>query len=425
MTAATPPDRAENSGGPPARVGLLIGSLEAGGAQRVALGLARDLLEAGWEVRLLLLNPDREMALPGDAAMQSALEARLVVLGGSSVRAATIAKALWFPRLHRRLARAVAAHRLTIVVSFMERANLLNLLGARSVPRVISVRKQISVALADKPAFKRWLIVNAYPRLLRRAAAIVLNAEASAVDFARRFAVARTQLTVIPNPVDRAIVQQAKVPPVGPAADLLGPNTVVSVGRLVGAKGQVPLLRAFARTVQSAPQARLVIVGDGPLRDHLSTLAQALGIGARVGFAGFQSNPYPWIAGAGAFALSSRAEGFPNALLEAMALGRACVAADCPSGPRELLAPDTPVDRVAAGIEAAAAGILVPPMPQDDLDAKAPLTPAEHALAEALTRLLRDPDLSQQLRTGALDRAASFTPARWQRVISASVSREP
>jgi glycosyltransferase involved in cell wall biosynthesis len=408
------------------RVGILIGSLEAGGAQRMALALAHDLLRDGWDVRLMLLNPDREMALPGDPAMQAALEARLEVLGGSSVRTGTIAKALRFPRLHRRLAHAVARHRLAVVVSFMERANLLNLLRAGAVPRVISVRKQISVSLAEKSALKRTLVARAYPLLLRRAAAIVLNAHASAADFARRFGLDPDGLTVIPNAVDPDIERQAAAEPSDPKAGLLGPRTLVTVGRLVPAKGQAPLLRAFAQVVAEVPDARLVLVGDGPLRAPLGVLAEALGIADRVAFAGFQPNPYPWMARAGAFALPSRGEGFPNALLEAMYLGRACVAADCPSGPRELIAPETPVERTARATEITEAGVLVPPMPEDDLPAGTPLTPSEDALARSLVQILSNDGLRRRLQAGAGARAAAFTPARaraaWQAVIADSLN---
>jgi glycosyltransferase involved in cell wall biosynthesis len=431
MTVASEPDgKASAADDPsPLRVGIVIGSLEAGGAQRMALALAHDLLDADWEVQLFLLNSDREMAVPGDANRQAMLEQRLHVLGGASVRAGTLAKALQFPNLHRRLEREITRHQLDVVVSLMERANLLNLLGSRRCPRIISVRKQITVALADKSVFKRWLVARAYPLLLRRAAAIVLNAHGSAADFARRFAVAPNKLTVIPNSVAPEIATRACASPIGPGANHLGPETIVSVGRLLPAKGHAPLLRAFAHVRESCPEARLVIVGDGPLRETLGELAAALGIGEQVAFIGFQENPYPWMARAGVVALPSRAEGFPNALLEAMYLGQACVAADCPTGPRELLAPDTPVDRIAAEVEITDAGVLVPPMPADDLDAATPLTTGERALAQALSRVLREPELRSRLQAGAADRAAAFTPARaraaWQAVIADSLRQAP
>ena len=428
MTLATPLVGKYEDDAVRPRVGILIGSLEAGGAQRMALALAHDLLGDNWEVRLLLLNPECEMALPGDAEMQEALQRRLTVLGGSSVRASTFSKCVHFPWLHRRLASAIADHRLDVVVSFMERANLLNLLGSRSVPRIISVREQISVALAEKTAFKRALILLAYPLLFRRASEIVLNAHGSAAEFARRFRLPTDRLNVIPNTVAPQVAQLAQKAVIGPEANALGPQTVLAAGRLVHAKAHAPLLRAFKRALVDCPDARLVIVGNGPLSDELGALADALGISDAVCFTGFQRNPYPWIAGAGVFALPSRGEGLPNALLEAMALGRACVAADCSSGPRELLAPDTSIGRVTDRLEITDAGLLVPPMPPEDLDAEVPLTVAEHVLADALTLLLRDQDLRQRLGRGARNRAAWFTPERafgaWKTVIAESLCVE-
>ena len=133
------------------------------------------------------------------------------------------------------------------------------------------------------------------------------------------------------------------------------------------------------------------------------------------------------MAQAGVVVMPSRWEGFPNALLEGMALGQACVAADCPTGPRELIAPDTPVDRVATATEITDAGVLVPPMPEIDLPAGTPLSASEAALAAALTRVLTDGDLRARLQRGAAERARAFTPARaladWQRVIRDSVGR--
>jgi glycosyltransferase involved in cell wall biosynthesis len=394
---------------PPA-IGILIGSLEAGGAQRAALELARGLRAAGWEVRLIALDRDREMALPGTPEEQAALEARLHVLGRGSARGSTLAKALAFPRLRARLERLVAAEDLAAVVSFMERANLLNLLGPQRVVRIVSVRKQITMALAAKPGLKRWLVVRAYPLLLRRAAAVVFNARGSAADFTRRFTVDPKRVAVIHNAVDPGIVAQARAAPAGPGADWLGPQTVVSAGRLVADKGQVPLLRAFARVAAQVPDARLIVLGEGPLRPRLTALAAELGLADRVALPGFQANPHAWVARAGVFALPSRAEGFPNALLEALRLGRASVAADCPTGPRELLAPDTPVAQTAGARETTACGILLPPMPAADLPAGAPLTPAETALADALVELLQDGGLRDRLGAAAAAHAAAYSP---------------
>lgn len=421
----------------PVRVGIVLGSLEAGGAQRMALELARGLLAGGDDVRLICIDRDRAMALSGDAAEQAALEARLVVLGRSRVSAGTLPKALAFPARRRALDRVVARDRLDVVISFMERANLLSLAGRRGPPRILSIRKHIGQGLAGKSALKRTLVRLGYPLLLRRAAAVTFNARASADDFIRRFPVPAERVHVIPNSVDPAILRLADEadpdrpegsPERSPERSNGSVRTIVTAGRLVPVKAHALLLRAFARVARSRPDLRLVIVGDGPLRADLEALATRLGVAAQTRFTGFRPNPYPWMAGADVFVLPSRAEGFPNALLEALCLGRAAVAADCPSGPRELLAPDTPPDRVATTVETAAFGLLVPPLPATDPAPDAPLHPAEAALADALARLLDDATLRHHYAQQAAQRAADFTPdavlAHWRALIRTVIRQD-
>ncbi|WP_255640126.1 glycosyltransferase [Cupriavidus sp. EM10] len=84
-------------------------------------------------------------------------------------------------------------------------------------------------------------------------------------------------------------------------------------------------------------EERLVLVGDGASRPRLEALAKSLGLGDRVIFAGFQSNPYAWIGQARLMAFSSKMEGLPNVLLEGLAVGQVVVSTDCPTGPREIL----------------------------------------------------------------------------------------
>lgn len=94
------------------------------------------------------------------------------------------------------------------------------------------------------------------------------------------------------------------------------------------------MLRAL---VLLPPDVRLVIFGEGRQRRRLSALAEHLGIAERIALPGFSDNPFAHVARADAFVLSSRFEGSPNALLEALAVGTPAIATDCPSGPREIL----------------------------------------------------------------------------------------
>ena len=392
------------------RIGIVIGSLEAGGAQRMALALALALQRAGAAAHLICLDRDREMPLPGDAAEQAALATRLHVLGRGSAGDGALRKLAAIPVLHWRLERLIAAQRLELVISFMERANLLSLLASRGnrarAPRVISIRKHPDAALAGKAPLKRWLIRRGYPLLLRRAAEIDFNATASRDSFRRLFDTGTVPLSVIYN----SVVPPDDPPPPEPKGWPQDGHVIMGAGRLLHAKGFVPLLRAVAALGKTHPDLRLILLGDGPDRHSLENLAESLGLADRVSLPGFRRDPVAWMARADIFALPSRAEGFPNALLEAMRVGRPVIVADCPSGPREILAPDTSPTRVAQALEDAPFGLLTPPMPARDLPAEAALDPAEAALRDGLARLLEDTALRDRLAGAARRRAADFHP---------------
>ena len=111
---------------------------------------------------------------------------------------------------------------------------------------------------------------------------------------------------------------------------------VLGVGRLVPQKDFACLLRAMAILLRAQP-AKLILIGDGPLREELASLATRLGIESHVRFVGSLRNPYPWMKRADVLAASSRFEGLPLVLLEALALGVPVVSTDCDSGPAEIL----------------------------------------------------------------------------------------
>jgi glycosyltransferase involved in cell wall biosynthesis len=110
----------------------------------------------------------------------------------------------------------------------------------------------------------------------------------------------------------------------------------MGIGRLAPKKDFPTLLRAFAE-IRGKYRARLMILGEGPARGELEALVRELDLEADVALPGFVENPYAYLARANLFVLSSRWEGLPTVLIEAMFCGVPVVATDCPSGPREIL----------------------------------------------------------------------------------------
>jgi len=113
-------------------------------------------------------------------------------------------------------------------------------------------------------------------------------------------------------------------------------DVVLAVGRFVSQKDYPTLIRAFARLAEKRPNARLVILGKGPLEGEMKRLTRKLGIASRVSMPGYVSEPWKVYESARCFALSSRSEPFGNVIVEAMAYGLPVVATAC-SGPLEIL----------------------------------------------------------------------------------------
>jgi glycosyltransferase involved in cell wall biosynthesis len=158
---------------------------------------------------------------------------------------------------------------------------------------------------------------------------------------------------------------------------------IIGVGRLDSQKDFPTLIHAFDRVRRRRP-ARLVILGEGAERPALERLVDQLGLRDFVGLPGFVLNPYAYMARASVFVLSSRHEGFPNVLLEALACGTPVVSTDCPSGPREILD----------------SGRYGPLVPVGDVEAlaKAVLAVLDHPLSKDL--LMQRADTFSFARTG-------------------------
>jgi len=202
---------------------------------------------------------------------------------------------------------------------------------------VMRLGTNLSAAMRDKSALSHWLRVGPIRRLYPLVDQIVAVSSGVADDTARIARIPRERIRVIRNPVITPELPGLAAEPCShPWLQPDQPPIIVGAGRFQRQKDFPTLIRSFALVRKERP-CRLVILGEGGGGAELRALIAELGMTADVDLPGFQANPYPFLARASLFVLSSLWEGSPNVLTEAMALGTPVVATDCPSGPRELL----------------------------------------------------------------------------------------
>lgn len=201
---------------------------------------------------------------------------------------------------------------------------------------------------------------------------------------------ARERVRVVYNPMVDERLPASAAEPVGHPWFEDGAPVLLAVGRLVAQKDYPTMLEALALVRRRVP-ARLVVLGDGPLKAELIELARARGLAGAVDFAGFHKNPFKFMARARLLLSSSRVEGLPGAIIQAMACGTPVVATDCDFGPREVItAPDVdgflvPVGD-AAGLARHAAALLESPGLRDQVGAAARRSVQRFTVAESMLR---------------------------------------
>ncbi len=341
------------------KIAVLLPSLEGGGAERSMLNLVKAFVARGRTVDLVLCKA--KGAYMGDIPAGATLvelqhtnnllarcKAAMLNIRDffALLKPVLMAKKI-APEVARidALQRYIEEHRPDVILSAMPYANLLAIWAKQkssvNVPVVVSERIALATHCSTPSNARKWRWHH-LPELVRRtypgADAVTTVSTHVADDLRHNIGLDHPAITTIYNPVVDDALRTSARQSLQHAWFAPGkPPVILGVGRLTEQKDFATLMRAFA-SVRASTEARLVILGEGRLREDLEALAVELGIEADVEMPGFVSNPLQYMARASVFVLSSEYEGLPGVLIQAMACGCPVVSTDCPGGSREILA---------------------------------------------------------------------------------------
>jgi glycosyltransferase involved in cell wall biosynthesis len=304
---------------------FLIPTLAGGGAERVMVTILRHLDRNRFSPALAVVDT-RDAIFMDDVPK----DVEVIDLHCTRVRYALpkLVKLIWHRRPH-------------VVMSTLGQLNLALAMVRPILPNGVRYVARETVVVSANIETKRWrkFSRSAYRHFYRRFDTVICQSHDMQKDLVHQFAVPLDKTVVIHNPVDVARIRElAKASIPGEMGQKSGgsekPLQLVSAGRLSYQKGFDMLIDALALC---ARPTQLTILGEGELRDELKQRAVTRGVAHKVEFVGFQKNPYPFFARADVFVVSSRFEGFPNVVLEALACGTPVIALPSPGGVHEIL----------------------------------------------------------------------------------------
>lgn len=326
------------------RIGFIVTNLAGGGAEKAVLNIAAGLAGRGHRTDIVALEHVVVHAVPTGTGFHA------LTREGRKSSKGWLGKRLAARRLARLLRELAHDAPFQLLVSTLPFADEITTMAGAPVHwcRIANTLSAEVERLASGNPAKAARRIRRYRKMYGGRALIAVS-DGVEEDLRSRIGIAHSRIEVIPNPFDvDAIRLLAKAPAALPRRPY-----VIHVGRFSAQKRHDLLLDAFARL---GGARRLVLLADDA--PTLRAMIEARGLAGRVEIAGFQHNPFPWIAAAELLVLCSDHEGLPNVIIEALALGVPVVSTDCLSGPREILGAALPGCLVPVGDAAALADAI-------------------------------------------------------------------
>jgi glycosyltransferase involved in cell wall biosynthesis len=301
---------------------FVINSLEGGGAEKVICDWLVEMepvfTQSHSKVTLLLLDDLPEAKLVPNYVNKQTLDSKGKLLSSYAC-----------------LKNALITNKPDIIFSFLNRSNVLcTLIGRQlNIPTIISERSNTSQHFGNslKGKFSKLIVRTVYPKANR----VIAVSEGVRLDLVANFCIQSDRCITLQNAYNTdKLIEKSNLEI---EAEIPENSFIIAIGRLHLVKNFELLINAYAQSNINIP---LLILGEGPLRKKLQKQIDSLDCTNKIFLKGYQVNPYPYIKKAAYMVSTSNAEGFPNAIAEALCLGTPVVATNCESGPAEILADD-------------------------------------------------------------------------------------
>lgn len=377
-------------------IAFIVPHLSGGGAERVVANLSKGI--SNEYDKYLIIYHDTEVKYEHDGKVIN------LNIGPSNDMFGKIMNTIYRIRKIRKIKKKYG---ITKTISFLDNPNIVNVFSRVGDKVFVSIRNHQSKELVGIEGLVHQLVVKYF---YTKSNKIVAISQGVRKDLIENFGVNPNKVSVIYNPVDIDRIKILREESIEKEYQNFYNNpTIITVGRLAYQKGQWHLIRAFREVVNKVPNANLIILGSGELKEQLVSLIDEMNLTENVHIIGFQQNPFKFISRADIFVLPSLFEGLGNVLLEAMACETPIISTDCESGPREIIAPLSKEESRLTKITIEDFGILIPVLSGGVLDSKPNITPEEKMLSESMLLLLNDEELREQLKINGITRVNEFS----------------